>query len=118
MAWGASSGNSGATMAIYQVLRAGASFLGGKAIECIPCGKKLLRKARDAGLISNTHGAFRPIFPNDPKPSLTDLDNSASFPGHTTETQPARQVQKSPTPIRNGRESNRIPPSPLLPLSR
>ena len=112
MAWGACCGHTEAAKALYGILRQRGRIEGGKCVECIPGGDKLLRKARDAGLVSNTHGAFRPVFPNTPEPALTDFDNSALFAGHNTETQPARQVPKSPTPIRNGRESKGIPPSP------
>ncbi len=69
MSWGACFRNSEASRKIYQILRKNGRILGGKYVACIQGGDKLLRKARDAGLIENRHGAFRPIFPNTPEPA-------------------------------------------------
>jgi len=112
MAWGACCGNTEAAKALYGILRQSGRIEGGKCVECIPGGDKLLRKARDSGLIVNIHGAFRPVFSNDPRPALTDFDNSASFLGHITETHPVASVPKSSTPIRKRREGVRLPPCP------
>lgn len=62
MAWGACCGNSYASKALFKILRQNGRIQGGKCVECIAGGDKLLRKARDADLIENSSGAFRPIF--------------------------------------------------------
>ena len=112
MAWVACCGYSETSKAIYKILRQHGRIQGGKCVECIAGGDKLLRKARDAGLISNSHGAFRPVFSNDPMPALTHLNISGGLLGHNIETHPVVSVPKSPTPIRkrNGRVA--IPPCP------
>lgn len=114
MAWGACCGPTEAAKALYRILRQLGRIQGGKCVECIPGGEQLIRKARDAGLISNTHGAFRPVFSNDPKPALTDSDISSAFVGHNTETQPVASVPKSLTPIRKSKGEIRLPPCPPL----
>ena len=116
MAWGACCGTTEAAKALYRILRQNGRIQGGKCVECIVDGDKLLRKARDAKLIQISHGAFRPIFSHDPRPALTDLYNAASFPLHKTDTQPVCVSRKSPTPIRKGREAKGIPPSPPVKL--
>ncbi len=62
MAWGACCGNSDASKALFKILRQNGRIQGGKCVECIAGGDKLLRKARDADLIENSSGAFRPVF--------------------------------------------------------
>ena len=114
MAWGACCGNSEASKALFQILRQLGRIQGGKCVECIESGGELLRKARDADLIAHSNGAYRPIFSNDPKPALTELDISSAFAGHNTETHPVVSVPKSPTPIRKRNERESIPPCPLF----
>ena len=109
--WGACCGNTEASKAILGILQRENRILGGKYIECIPRGEKLLRKARDAGLVHHEHGAYRPNIGSEGN-ALTSSDNPASFPGHDNETQSDASVPKSPTPIRIVRERRGIPPSP------
>ena len=109
IAWGACCGNTDAARAIFVILRNLGGILGGNAIECLSGGDKVLRKARDAGLIIHEHGAFRPVFQNIAEPALTELDNSPLFVGHNTETQTANTPRNFPRATRNGRELNRDP---------
>jgi hypothetical protein len=115
MAWCASCGNSEASKALFQILRQYGRIQGGKCVQYIAGADNLIRKARKAGLIRHSNGAFRPVFSNDPKPALTHLDISGGLLGHNTETQTVPSLPKSPTPTRKGREVNQIPPSPLTP---
>ena len=119
MAWGACCGNSEASKTVFQILRQCGRIQGGRFVDCIEGGDKLLRKARDAGLIENSNGFFRPNFSKEPMPALTELDKSSAFVAHKTNTQTAVGVANSLTPIRIGGEMNQIPPSPpLLSMSR
>lgn len=110
--WGACCGNSDESRAILETLMREGRILGGKYVECVSGGAKLLRKARDRGLLRHELGAFHPIMPGGAEPSLTSFGNAASFLGHKTETQPIQETQKIPTTRRIVRELNRIPPSP------
>jgi hypothetical protein len=112
MAWGDCCGNSDASKALFQILRQNGRIQGGKCVECIERGADLIRKARDAGLIQNTLGAFRPNFSDEPMLALTHLDISSPFPGHNTETQPVASVPNSPTPIRKRSGQVGVPPCP------
>lgn len=112
MAWGACCGVSGPATALFRILRQYGRIYGGKRIQCVQGGEELLRKAKDAGLIRQSHGAFRPVFPNAPDVALTDFDSSALIPGHNSETQPVPVCSAFPRKIRNGRERKQIPPSP------
>ena len=114
MAWGACCGVSGPAKALYGVLRQHGRIYGGKSIQCVQGGEGLLRKARDAGLICQSHGVFRPVFSNAPDTALTEFDSSALILGHNSETQPVPVCSASPSEIRNGREWKQIPPSPPL----
>ena len=118
MSWGACFRNSEASRKIYQILRKNGRILGGKYSQCIEGGEKLLRKARDAGLVENRHGAFRPIFPSIPELALTHLDNSGELLGHNTETHPVGTVPNFPAPIRKRSGQVAIPPCPPLLLDR
>lgn len=112
IAWGACCGTSGPATALFRILRQYGRIYGGKRIQCVQNGEALLRKARDAGLISQSHRAFRPVFPSAPDAFLTDFDSSALILGHNSETQPVPVCSASPGKIRNGREWKQIPPSP------
>jgi hypothetical protein len=116
MAWGDCCGNSEASKALFQILRQHGRIHGGKYVQCIAGGDNVIRKARKAGLIAHSHGAFRPVFSNDPKPALTYLDISSGLLGHNTETHPVASAPKIPYPTRKRREVNQIPPSPPLVL--
>ncbi|WP_294400057.1 hypothetical protein [Prosthecobacter sp.] len=112
MAWGACCGITAPAKALYGILRQLGRIYGGKSIQCVQGGEALLRKARDAGLIRHSHGAFRPVFPNATDAALTDFDSAALILGHNSETQPVPVCSASPGKIRNGREWKQIPPSP------
>jgi len=112
MAWGACCGISGPATALFRILRHYGRIYGGKRIQCVQGGEALLRKARDAGLIRQSHGAFRPVFPNATDAALTDFDSAALILGHNSETQPVPVCSAFPRKIRNGRERKQIPPSP------
>jgi len=118
MAWGACCRNSEASKALFQILRQHGRIHGGKYVECIAGGRELLRKASNAGLIAYSHGAYRPVFSNDPKPALTHLDISSELLGHNTETHPVASAPKIPYPTRKRREVNQIPPSPPVDAQR
>lgn len=118
MAWGACCGVSGPATALFRILRQYGRIYGGKRIQCVQGGEALLRKAKDAGLISHSHGAFRPVFPNAPDAALTGFDSSAFILGHNSETQPVPVCSAFPRKIRNGRERKQIPPSPPFFASR
>ena len=112
MAWGACCGISGPATALFRILRHYGRIYGGKRIQCVQGGEALLRKARDAGLIRQSHGAFRPVFPNATDAALTDFDSAALILGHNSETQPVPVCSAFPRKIRNGIERKQIPPSP------
>lgn len=112
MAWGACCGLSGPAKALFGILRQSGRIYGGNAIACIPGGAELVRKARDVGLLRNSDGAYRPVFPNAPDAVLTGLDSSGLIVGHESETQTV------PSGIVNGSFSipqsswSGVPPSP------
>ncbi len=114
MAWGACCGVSGPATALFRILRQYGRIYGGKRIQCVQGGEALLRKARDAGLILQSHGAFRPVFPNAPDAVLTDFDSAALMMGHESETQTV------PSGLANGLFSRLptrlegVPPSPPI----
>ena len=114
MAWGACCGVSGPATALYRILRQQGRINGGKRIQCVQGGKALIRKAKDAGLIRQSHGAFRPVFPNDTDTALTGFDTAALVMRHESETQTV------PSGLANGlfsRLQSRlegVPPSPPL----
>ncbi len=112
MAWGACCGVSDSATALFRILRQYGRIYGGKRIQCVQGGEELLRKAKDAGLIRHSHGAFRPVFPNANDAALTDFDSAALILGHNSETQPVPVCSAFPRKIRNGRERKQIPPSP------
>jgi len=115
MAWGACCGNSEVSRAIFRLLRENGSVRGGRSVDCIAGGREMLRKARDAGLVENRYGAFRPIFPAEGGTvSLTELDKKS----HNTGTQTVVSIPNSLTAIKKVRERMRIPPSPPFPFPK
>lgn len=112
MRWGACCDVSEAAQTLFAILRQHGRIYGGRSVECIPNGDVLLRRARDAGLLHNSHGAYRPLFPNASGESLTDFDNTALLVGHVSETQTVTSgfVNGSFSAVQNLLEG--VPPSP------
>ena len=119
MAWDACCEVSAPANALYGILRHHGRVYGGNYVECIPGGNVLLRKARDAGVVRHSHGAFRPVFPNAPDACLTDFDGPVI---HNRHTQRVTSCSGSPVEMRKKRARERIPPLPphlnLAPVPR
>ena len=111
-------GFSDASERLLELLRVNGRIVAGRYLPQEE--RNALRRAKEQKLVfcdEHAH-AFYPVSCGTPLPfaehSLTDFDNSASFPGHKTETQPVASVPKSPTPIRKSKGEIRLPPCPPL----
>ena len=95
--WGDLMGAGEPSLALLALFQAQGSVRGGACVECIPEADKLLRKARDAGLIRHAYGAYFPVHLDSCGKELTHLDNEAIQlgPNIGAQTAPAGSVTPS-----------------------